>query len=120
MTNYRGVELAYVSVGGRSVLRTSMYKFVAALLQAYELTEASIAKSPCWDMSLNESQIPKVADMGELRAAQILTEDLMWLSQQLRGDLAYPVLRIAQTTMRAPALSISWAKRVLIYVRGRG
>ena len=118
MTNYRGVELSYVVVNGASVLRTSMDKYVAALLRKYELTEANVAKSPCGDMSFSESQLPSSVNLRELRTAQVLTGELMWLSQQLRGDLAYPVLRIAQTTMRAPALSISWSKRVLRYVRG--
>ena len=94
----------------------SQESYIAELLRGHDLRPNSRATTPTPKEWVREA--PPAEDFSEdqLRAAQKVTGELLWISQRTRLDTAYSVGLMASWVSRAPTFVVKLGTRVLEYL----
>lgn len=64
-----------------------------------------------------ESKEEEAISLPRAREAQKITRELLWLTGKTRPDLAWAVMRMAQSAVKRPSWTIEMGKAVVAYVR---
>ena len=107
LVRYCGMELSRTEHGDYHVNQCSYLREVARRHGMEDLCSAQLMK---------ESQEPETelnAPMTQVKEAQQLAGELLWLATKTRPDIAYVVSRIYSATNRAPSWAIKTAHQLI-------
>ena len=112
--SYCGLEVASDDRG----LFVSQGRYVKELLLRHNVTQEAETPCPAWKEAYDDPTTREAnLCVQEVRAAQSLVGELMWLSVRARPDVAFPVSRAAQLATKRPRDSISIGTGVLAYLK---
>ena len=115
-TRYLGMEIQQVPSGA---FELSQIGYIRELLRGYGLDEAVEAKLPCPKDWLQEEEPEEVENFSnaELKAAQRIVGEHMWLTLRCRPDLQFPVMQMASKVSKQPNRVLQIGKRLLCYLK---
>ena len=92
--------------------RLAQTAYLQELLQRFHVKGTSSVPLNKWV----EPELPKEVSVDDVRAAQALTEALLWISTRSRPDISYSVSKMGQMATKAPKVTIEIGMQVLAYL----
>ena len=116
MVTYCGLEIASTGQG----LSVCQSKYVEEFLHRHpEITEAAATPYSGWRDAYNDTkQRDECPDPAEIKLAQSLTGEALWLVVRSRPDLTFAVTRMSQLSTKRPRDAISIGHSVLKFLKG--
>ena len=93
--------------------------YIKELLRNYEMSDSVGTKLPCpkeW-LCENEGSEDENYSTSELKAAQKIVGEHLWLTMRTRPDLQYPVMYMASRVSRQPNKVVQIGRRLLSYLK---
>ena len=87
-------------------------RYLADLLQRYQVNQVAQSPMTVW----NPPELPEQVEASEVKKAQKVTGELLWIATRSRPDISYSVGKLAQYSTKAPSAVKDWASQILRYL----
>ena len=112
---YCGQEIVSSGQG----LSITQSKYIQELLQRHEVQEEAPTPYVGWKEKFDDTESrEKDPNPEEIRAAQSITGETLWLVVRSRPDLSFAVTRMSQLSTKRPKDTLAIGKAVLKYLKG--